>query len=288
MADAQGRVIVVTGATTQIGRFLLPRLVGLGFAVRALSRNPPAESGLGVVWHQADIRRDPLPAVGAGCLIHLAHLALLPALLSSATSEQDVARVIAFGSTSRFSKESSPDPHEQAVAAQLAGAEQAVISACEAEGLAWTLFRPTLIYGCGMDKNVTVIAEFIRRFGFFPLVGGGKGLRQPVHADDLASACILALDNPAAFSRAYNLSGGETLSYRAMVERVFARMGKKPRLLPIPLPALQALMRIAALLPRYRYFSSAMALRMNQDLCFDHAQARRDFGFSPRGFEPLG
>lgn len=280
------QAILVTGATTQIGRFLLPRLAAQGFAVHAISRKPQAEAVPEVVWHQADLKQEPLPAVGAGCLIHLAHLALLPPLL--ATPPHGLFRLIAFGSTSRFSKESSPDPHEQAVALELARAEQAVAEACASLGLAWTLFRPTLIYGCGMDKNVTVIADFIRRFGFFPLVGGGKGLRQPVHADDLAAACLLALGEPATFNRAYDLSGGETLSYQAMVERIFARMGRKPRLLPIPLPALQAVMRVAALLPRYRYFSQAMAARMGQDLCFDHAQASRDFGFSPRGFEPLG
>jgi len=284
--SVQPLAVMVTGATSQIGRFLLPRLLAQGHAVHALSRNPPAAAGQGIVWHQADLRQGLVPAIDAQCVIHLAHLALLPPLLANFRPALPLRRVIAFGSTSRFSKEASPDPREQAVALELAQAEQAVIAACESLGADWTLFRPTLVYGCGLDKNVTVIVEFVRRFGFFPLVGGGKGLRQPVHADDLATACLLSLDNPASFNRAYNLSGGETLSYRQMVERIFERLGKKPRLLDIPLPALQAVMRIAALLPRYRYFSSAMALRMNQDLCFDHGQASRDFGFLPRGFEP--
>ncbi len=225
-------------------------------------------------------------SIDAQCLIHLAHLALLPPLLSSLGTARPIRRIVAFGSTSRFSKESSPDPRERAVAIELAQAEQAIISACVSWQTDWTLFRPTLIYGCGMDKNITLILKFIRRFGFFPLVGGGKGLRQPVHADDLAEACVLSLTNPATFNQAYNLSGGETLSYRQMVERIFDALDKKARLLTIPLPALQALIRIAALLPGYRYLSPAMALRMNQDLCFNHWQASHDFGFSPRRFEP--
>lgn len=278
MADG----VLVTGATGQIGRFLLPRLVERGFQVHALSRNPPPDGG-GIVWHRADLRAGPPPAVEARRLLHLAHLALLPPLLPACAGLE---RVVAFGSTSVFSKQDSADAGERAVAAELAGAEQAVIAACEQAGIAWTLFRPTLIYGCGMDKNVTVIVDFVRRHGFFPIVGGGRGLRQPVHAGDLAEACLLALDAPASFNRAYNLSGGETLSYRGMVERVFERLGRTPRILPVPLPVFQALIRAASLLPRYRHLSAEMARRMNLDLCFDHGEARRDFGYAPRGFEP--
>jgi len=281
---AEPAAIIVTGASSQIGRFALPRLAAQGHSVHALSRNPAAQAAPGVVWHRADIAAGPPPVLDAPCLVHLAHLALLPPLIPQLPH---LRRVVAFGSTSVFSKQDSPDPREQAVAAQLAAAEQAVASACEARGIAWTLLRPTLVYGCGLDKNVTVITNFIRRFGFFPLVGGGLGLRQPVHADDLAAACAAALDCPASFNRAYNLSGGETLAYRQMVERIFARQGKKPRVLSIPLPVFQAFMRAASLLPRYRYFSAEMASRMNQDLCFDHGEAGRDFGYAPRGFEPL-
>ena len=48
---------------------------------------------------------------------------------------------------------------------------------CEERGVDWTLFRPTLIYGRGLDKNVTTIMRFIKRFHVFPIVGGGGGLR---------------------------------------------------------------------------------------------------------------
>jgi len=37
-------------------------------------------------------------------------------------------------------------------------------------------------------------------------------------------------------------------------------------------------------LPRFRHLSAVMAERMNQDLVFDHEDACRDLGFSPRPF----
>jgi nucleoside-diphosphate-sugar epimerase len=102
--------------------------------------------------------------------------------------------------------------------------------------IAYTIFRPTLIYGAGRDRNIADIARFVRRFGVFPILGKGIGLRQPVHAADLAEACLLAVDSSASFNRVYNLSGGETLTYRQMVERVFQAMGKRGRVVSLPQP----------------------------------------------------
>src|SRR5690554_1920633 len=64
------------------------------------------------------------------------------------------------------------------------------------------------------------------------LSGVGRGGRL-VHALDVAGACVAALRAPCA-NRAYNLSGGETLSYREMVERVFGAMGRRPRVVSVP------------------------------------------------------
>jgi uncharacterized protein YbjT (DUF2867 family) len=111
-------------------------------------------------------------------------------------------------------------------------------------------------------------------------------LRQPVHADDLAGACIQALGESATINKTYNLSGGETLSYRDMVERIFCSLGKASHVLPVPEWLFTGAMRAIALLPGKQNVTPEMALRMNMDLCFDHSDATRDFGFCPRGFLP--
>lgn len=131
------------------------------------------------------------------------------------------------------------------------------------------VLRPTLIYGLGRDKNVAEIALFIRRFGFFPLLGKAMGLRQPVHAEDVAGACLAALASPLAANRAYNISGAETLPYREMVSRVFAALQKRPWLVTIPLVIFGMAVACLRFFPRYRHWSAAMAERMNRDLVFD-------------------
>jgi nucleoside-diphosphate-sugar epimerase len=289
MADpGSNHKIMVTGATSIIGKFLLPDLLEAGYEVHAVSRRAAevAPSNGKLIWHQADIRQtEQIPDVNAQTLIHLAPLWLLPPLLPVLDTLQ-LKRVIGFGSTSVFSKAHSANPAERKVATRLAEAEEAVRRFCSASEMDWTIFRPTLVYDCVRDKNITRIAGFIRRYGFFPLIGQAVGLRQPIHAADLAQACMIAIFQPLTFNKAYNLSGGETLSYRQMVERIFSSLGKPAHFLIAPLWLYRLAIRSAMLLPGKQEITTEMAARMNIDLCFDHAEATGDFGFAPRAFSP--
>lgn len=196
-------------------------------------------------------------------------------------------RVVAISSTSIFVKNDSSDHGEQHIARRLVEGERALRAWAEAHGVEWVILRPTLIYGRGQDKNVTEIVRFVRRFGFFPLLGSAGGLRQPVHAEDVAAASVSALTSSVAANRTYNISGGETVSYRQMVNRVFDAVGKLPRLVTIPRWLFRLGVSALRLLPRYQHWTVAMAERMNRNLVFDHADAARDFGFSPRPFALL-
>ncbi len=193
-------------------------------------------------------------------------------------------RVVVLSSTSRYTKIVSSDTAEIALAARFAESEKQLQAWAESNGIEWVILRPTLIYGLGRDKNIAEIARFVGRFGFFPLLGKAMGLRQPIHVEDVAAACMAALRAPVAANRAYNISGGETLLYREMVRRVFAAMQRRPRLVTIPLVIFRIAVVCLRVFPRYRHWSVAMAERMNHDLVFDHSNATRDLGFSPRPF----
>ncbi len=94
--------------------------------------------------------------------------------------------------------------------------------------------RPTLIYSEGRDINISPLSRLIRRFGFMPIVGGAPGLRQPVHAEDLAIGAISAAASPAAANKIYSLTGGETLSYREMIGRIFDGVRLPRRTVSVP------------------------------------------------------
>ncbi len=279
----------VLGASSLVGCCVLPLLRTAGWQVVAFSRKP-VESTDGVEWRvlfpsppAPHLPNSPQGNRGVDCWICVAPIWVLPDYFSLIEAS-GARRVVALSSTSRFTKVVSGDTAENAIAAKLIDAEARVQAWAESRGTEWVVLRPTLIYGQGRDKNIREMARFIRRFGFFPLLGTAQGLRQPIHAEDVAAACVAALQAPGAVNRAYNLSGGETLAYREMVARVFAALGRPARLVIVPLWAFRLAVAMLRRLPRYRHWSAAMAERMNRDLVFDHAEAARDFGFKPRGF----
>lgn len=288
--------VLVTGATGVVGHHLLDCLCGAGYLVTAVSRRPGAgseargwskcpERGPGRVrWLTLDLTHGwPTAAGPPGTLIHAAPIWLLPRVLPG-LAELGLRRLVAFSSTSRFTRRGSPIAEERDLAQRIVEAEDAVASIGRERGIAWTIFRPTLIYGGGRDRNVSAIARLVRRVGFVPVAGLALGARQPVHAGDLARAALSVLDNATTFGRAYDLPGGETLAYAEMVARIARGLGRKPRLLHLPPVALRAAIRVARLLPGLSHLSPAMADRMNEDLRFDDSAARRDFEYAARGF----
>jgi nucleoside-diphosphate-sugar epimerase len=273
--------VLVLGAASLIGRFLLPRLDGLGVKTFALSRKADQRAG----WVQGDLDDDGLEAVlpEAATVFSLSPIWLLPAALP-ALKAKGLRRLVAFSSTSVFTKAGSDDPGERQVAQNLADGEAAVVAFCEAHDVAWTILRPTMIYAEGQDKNVTRLARMIRKLGVLPLAGSGDGLRQPVHADDLAMGALMAAMRPAASSRAYDLPGGETLTYRQMVERIFRALGRPPRILTAP--GWVWALGFALAKPLLKGATAQMGKRMGADLVFKAAPAQQDLDWSPRAFQP--
>ncbi len=56
-------------------------------------------------------------------------------------------------------------------------------------GVAYSIVRPTLVYGGDRDVLVNNIAWILRRMPMFALPGNGDYPVQPVHVDDLARIC---------------------------------------------------------------------------------------------------
>ena len=273
--------VLALGATSLIGRFAMPRLRAAGVETYAVSRTATEAPG----WIRADLSDPALEGLLPVCrtVLSLSPIWHLPQALS-ALKAKDMQRLVAFSSTSVFTKAASPDPYEREVVKRLQDAEAQVRAFCEAQGVAWTILRPTLIYAEGEDQNVTRLARLIRRLGFLPLAGKGQGLRQPVHADDLATAAIDAASRPQAAGKAYDLPGGETLTYRQMAVRIFEGLGRRPTIVAVPEPAWALAFALAR--PLLPGATAQMGARMSEDLTFDGTAATQDFGWNPRVFRP--
>ncbi len=180
----------------------------------------------------------PLDAVvSLGPLDHLA-----PWL--SATRLAGTPHVIATSSMSAETKRDSDVPEESELSRRLRDAEtKTLIATCASRGMPWTLFRPTMIYGAGVDKSLTPIVQAALRRRVFP-IPAGRGQRQPVHAEDIATAIMAALGSPFARGHTFPIGGGERMSAAEMFRRVASKRGwtrrcrrRYPRFLALDLAA---------------------------------------------------
>ena len=285
MTSESGHAVLVLGAGGQIGGALVPRLLAGGNDVVALRRTALAEPPPPRLRRlAADLTAGPL-ALGTKleACVHATGLWLLPPHLE-ALAGAGVRRLVAFSSTSPAGKAGTQSVFERAQLAAIAVAERALAERCPKLGIATTILRPTLVYGAGRDRNITAAARFIARFGVYPLAGAARGLRQPVHADDLAAAAVAALATPAAAGRVYDLAGGETLAYAEMIGRIFDALGRRRRRIPLPTPLLAALAASLGALSGNPVLTAEVARRMARDLVFDDSDARRDLAWTPRPF----
>lgn len=268
--------VLVFGASGAVGRHLLPQLAS-GRVVFAVSRL--ARTGDKVEWLRGDLNdtRAAWPTVDS--IFSLGPLDAFAAWLQR-WGKPDLQRVIALGSMSAVSKQDSSDAGERAVSQRLRAAEAKILAWAAHHQAACTLFRATLIYGDGRDHSLAPIARFARRWRVLPLPRGATGLRQPVHAADLADACVAVMDNPATFGKTYALGGGERLPFDRMMLRL--RSAAAGLVVPLPLPS--AALRLTLRLRYSHAQTAAMLSRLNAALIADNGPATRDFGYAPRPF----
>jgi nucleoside-diphosphate-sugar epimerase len=274
---------LILGATGLVGGYIVEQLLRAGERPLALSRSQQSKPG--IEWFRGDLAQpDTLKFPPFATLYCTADATLLPAALPF-LFRPSLKRAVIFSSTSVITKLDSEVIAERELLRNLADAEQQIAAACEQNHVAWTILRPTLIYAEGRDTNITPLSRLIRRFGFMPLVGGAPGLRQPVHAEDLAIGAIAAASSPAAANKFYSLPGGETLSYREMIGRIFDGLQKPRRPVAVPVMLWRAGFLLAK--PLFPTANVAMGTRMMKDMTFDSESAMRDFGWNPRAFRPV-
>ncbi len=283
--ESQDNALLVIGARSLVGRRLRHIADRWPGAVRFTSRKSLDSQSLILNFEAPE---DFIPDMAFATVIVCTPIWLLTETLLNQLFKNGMKRLIAFSSTSLFTKGKSETDEEREVVRKLALGEKSIIDFCISRGVAWTILRPTLIYDEGQDQNVTRMAAMIRKLGLFPVCAPANGLRQPVHARDLAVAALTAAMTPGTGNTAYNLPGGETLTYRAMAEQIFKALGRKPRVVAVPewawrlgfavLDFVQPGMKLKR--------NIGMVTRMNQDLYFDPAPAIADFGYAPGPFMP--
>lgn len=289
MADCTDQAIntpcvILTGASSQIGVFVIPRLVRAGFSVFAVSRKGKPEhypAFKQVIW--LDVAAAVKACQHCDYLLSAGPLELAHKFLMAGGQFQ---KTIVFSSSSVETKQESGDPEEKRQIRDMLQLESKLQLAAQSKELELLILRPTLIYGCGMDANISRLANWIGRFGFIPVNGKAQGLRQPVHADDLAELALSAMLNKHELPTVLTLAGGETLTYSDMVSKIFAALKKPDRLVHLPQWLFILLIQTAGYLGMGGGLNAEMVKRQGRNLVFDDRQARELLNYSPRSFAP--
>ena len=271
--------VLLTGATGLLGGELLKLLLAEGHEARCLLRaGSPNASRLDA--ERAEIFRgdaaneeDLLRALqGTDALLHVAGIEYAQPVVE-ATRRAGVGRVVVVGSTSVHSSYEFR-----------AGPKLRMERVVRRSGLDWTIVRPSMIYGSERDKNVQRLLRFLGRSPVFPMFGPGTNLWQPVYHEDCARGVYEALVRPSAVGRSYDLPGAESLTYLDLVKTAAGALGKKPRIVRLPLEPVRLLLGAAEKLRLPLPVGSEQVLRLREDKAYPYEEARRELGYAPRPF----
>ncbi len=210
---------------------------------------------------------------GAGAVVHLAGLALVPGMLPAIESA-GVAAGVFVSSAGVYTK----------LASRGADAKRAGEQALRASALAWTILRPSMIYGTPRDRNLVRLLRWLRRWPIVPAPLGGRTPQQPVHVDDLADAIVAALERPAAARREYDVGGPEAIPLATVIHECAEALGRRARIVPVPLAPAHAAAVLARRLRLPFPVSPEQVLRLAESKAVDIRPAREDLGFAPREF----
>jgi uncharacterized protein YbjT (DUF2867 family) len=243
-------MLLLTGATGQVGSALLRRLVDEGTDVRCLVRDPRrlgtqrvrVQIALGDLTDPPSFRN---ALRGVDTVVHLAASirdqpgGSIEELNGIATWR--IVRAAQHAGVGRFVFFSTLDAsahHRTRFHRAKALAERAVREA----DLDWTVFAPSIVYAPG-DEWLTQL-ERLALLPVMPMSGMGRARYQPIWAEDAAACVMAALHAPASERQRYELAGPETLTHTEIVRLVLDSLDRPRPLVKVPTPIVSRALRL--------------------------------------------
>ena len=249
--------VLVTGATSLLGRSLVERLVGRGDTVSVLQRRP---SGLAVTEYLGDVVDRQAVAqsmTGADAVVHLAARVAVTGPWAEFESvnvdgTRNVVEAAKGAGVRRFVQVSSPsvayygeslvgasgDPADPSrarghYARSKASAELLSLAANSSE-MAVVAVRPHLVWGPGDTQLIGRIVDRARA-GRLATVGSGAALIDTTYVDNAADALVAAIDRaPDIGGRAFVVTNGEPRPVRELLNRIVRSAGLAPTRARVP------------------------------------------------------
>jgi UDP-glucose 4-epimerase len=184
-----------------------------------------------------------------------------------------VSSIGVYGNTSGaapFTVESPLRPHSPYTASKLAGEMRA--QAASAAGLDVVVVRVPLVYGSGVGANFLRLIRWVDKDWPLPF-GSVRNRRSLVSVWNLCDLLLTLITCAAAANRTWLVCDGEDLSTPELMQRIAQAMGKRARLVAIPV----SLLRLAGTLTG----RSAQVIQLCSSLQVDATETRRKLDWSP-------
>ena len=249
--------ILVTGATSLIGRSVAARLRDRGDDVTVFQRSP---SGLDVTERLGDMAdRDAVVAAvdGAEGVVHLAaHFAATgpwqPFEMVNVAGTRFILEAAREAGVDRFVHVSSPSvahTGQSLIGAPAGPADpdgarghyarskaqgELIALASHSPSMAVVAIRPHLIWGPGDTQFIERIVSRARA-GRLVIVGSGRSLIDTTYVDNAADALLAALDRaPMIGGRAFVVTNGQPRTVRELLNRIVVAAGLEPPRVRVP------------------------------------------------------
>ncbi len=229
------------GGTGFVGRHLVARLVVEGHAVRVLSRR-----GTGPVAGVQYLSGDAVTGAGLEAAVQDQDAVIyLPGILREARGQTFHGVHVAGVRRTLEALEKAGVArylHMSALGARPGTGIRYFETKAEAEALvrasslAWTIFRPSFVFGEGDGFFGGVLKRLVQApLPVIPLVGDGAFPARPVWVGDVAACFAQALEDPGTAGQAFDLVGPKVYTFKELVLLVRDALGSRKPLLPIPL-----------------------------------------------------
>lgn len=242
-------ILAVTGGTGFVGGHLLALAVERGHTVRALARRtqPPLP---GVDWITGDLAAPGPLCDGADAVIHIAgtinardRAGFDAGNVAGTGSIVAAARAAGVRRFAHVSSLAAREPDLSDYGASKAAAEAVVV----ASGLDATIIRPPGVYGPGDRETLPVFQMVARGLAILP----GDGRFSLIEVDDLAGALLaVAVSDFTGLAEVDDGHGG--YGHADLAQAIGVAIGRRPRLLRLPLGILRAGATVDTALARAR------------------------------------
>ncbi len=308
------KTVLVTGATGFLGEYLTQRLTKR-YRVLALGRNREKGKRLeeqGAVFCPGDFTRRESCAryfQGVDYVIHAGALSTVwgewedfyrtnvlgTELVAALCRENGVKRLVYLSSPSIYTgkedryhirEDQAPEQNNLNYYIKSKLMAEAILRKWEKKGLETVILRPRGLIGIGDTSLVPRILAANAKTGI-PLFREGRNLVDLTSVENVALACELSLTAEKAPSRAFNITNGEPLEFRNILEQFLRAIGEEPRYRRLPFGLVYALagglewlyrtLRLAGEPPLTRYTVCTLGYAQTMDI----SSAREILGYVP-------